>query len=134
MITTTRITTAFITNPARDYPEDFQFAASGKSNVFAFKRGGAIADVIVFGFVARSNISRGKTYERQGRTLLFKNIEIILIEEEGERLLAMLSMVSALGPLQLATSQQGAVTFSTRHTVVDEYGNDLEGTLPVLDI
>ena len=129
MITTTRITTAFITNPARDYPEDYQFVTLGKSKVLAFKNGGSIADAVIFGFVADSNIVRGKTYTRNNQAFLVKSLDVVPIEREGDRFLAMLSMVADSKPMLLKTSKDGAISFATRHTAIDENGKPAEGTL-----
>lgn len=115
--------TAFITNPARDDPDDFMFKAIGQQSIFAFKSGGEVADVIVFGFVMRSSVVEGRTYNANNSTRQIKDIEVIPIAQEGDRLLAMLSMVTGGKIMSLSVTDDGALTFSTKHTMVDESGN-----------
>ncbi|KZV58961.1 hypothetical protein PENSPDRAFT_672689, partial [Peniophora sp. CONT] len=123
LVTTARIMTAFITNPARDDPDDFMFKAIGQQSIFAFKSGGEVADVIVFGFVMRSSVVEGRTYNANNSTRQIKDIEVIPIAQEGDRLLAMLSMVTGGKIMSLSVTDDGALTFSTKHTMVDESGN-----------
>lgn len=123
MVTTSRIMTAFITNPARDDPDDFTFKPMGQQSIFAFKKGGEVADVVVFGFVMRSNVVDGRTYTSNNSTRQLKDLEIVPIAQEGERLLAMLSMVTGGKIISLTSTDDGGINFSTKHTAVDEYGN-----------
>lgn len=118
-----QIKTAFITNPARDDPDDFVFKSIGQQSIFAFKVGGEVADVVVFGFVMRSSVVEGRTYNSNNSTRQLKDIEVIPIAQEGERLLAMLSMATGGKILSLAVTEEGAMTFSTKHTMIDEDGN-----------
>lgn len=116
--------TAFVTNPARDDPDDFVFKPSGQQSILAFKAGGEIADAIVFGFVMRSTVVEGRTHTAGNNgTRLLKDIEIIPIAQEGERLLAMLSMVMGGKIVSLAITDEGGISFATKHTAVDEDGN-----------
>ena len=126
MVSTVRIPSGFITNPARDDPADFHFKASGQSHVLAFKKGGDWADVIVFGFVTKSELVEGRTYNSSGTSRRLKNIEVNVIAQEGERLLAMLSMASGGKPMNLTNTENGAFSFATKHTAVDEYGGEIK--------
>ncbi|KZV58970.1 hypothetical protein PENSPDRAFT_695580 [Peniophora sp. CONT] len=49
----------------------------------------------------------------------------MVLEQDGERLLAMLSMVAGNKTMNLTTSAGGAISFSTKHTSVDESGNQI---------
>lgn len=124
-MTTTRIESGGVTYPARDDPADFIFKAMGTSATLSFKKGGMSADIIVFGFVSNSNLIEGRTYRADGGQKLIKDIEIMVLEQDGERLLAMLSMVAGNKTMNLTTSAGGAISFSTKHTSVDESGNQI---------
>ena len=90
--------TAYIVNPARDDPDHLRLKAFGTSQVFAPTRGsaGEPADLLFYGFVMRSEIIEGRTYTTQsGQTRVLKEAEIVLVAQEGERAMAVLSMVSA---------------------------------------
>ncbi|VDC01716.1 unnamed protein product [Peniophora sp. CBMAI 1063] len=121
-----RIPSGFIGNPARDIPEDYHFRTSGQSQTLSFKKGGDHADILVFGFVTKSEVKTGREYNASGQTRLLKNVEVNLIAQEGERMLAMISMVGGGKKATLLNAEGGSVTFSTKHTPVDEYGDEIK--------
>ena len=72
----------------------------------------------------RSEIIEGRTYTTQsGQTRVLKEAEIVLVAQEGERAMAVLSMVSGGKTWQVPVTENGGVVFSTKHTVADEDGN-----------
>ena len=57
---------------------------------------GQVADLIFFGYVQRSELVHGRTYRSRGGngSRMVKEIEIVLVAQEGERALAFLSTVT----------------------------------------
>lgn len=95
----------------------------GQQSILAFKVGGEVADAIVFGFVMNSSVVEGRTYTVNNTLRQLKDIEIVPIAQEGERLLAMLSMVTGGKIVSLTITDDGGINFSTKHTAIDESGN-----------
>ena len=94
----------------------------------AFKKGSDWADVIVFGFVTKSELIEGRMYNASGTSRKLKSVEVNVIAQEGERLLAMLSMAAGGKPMNLTNTENGAISFATKHTAVDEYGDEIKST------
>ncbi|KZV61311.1 hypothetical protein PENSPDRAFT_671095 [Peniophora sp. CONT] len=126
IVSTVKIPAAFISNPARDHPSGLVLRSSGNGQMVAVDRSpsGEFADVIFFGYIMRSELVEGRTYTSQaGQTRVLKEIEIVLVAQEGERAFAMLSMVTGGKIITLPVTEDGGITFSTKHTTVDEDGN-----------
>ena len=103
--------------------------AYGNGQTLAFKKDSEVAGVFAFGITLRSVIREGRTYKNnQGATRLVKEIEIALVMQEGERLLGMLSMVTGGKTMVLPVTENGGITFSTKHTTVDEDGEEEPGS------
>lgn len=85
---------------------------------------GEVADIVIFGFVLASNIVEGRTYKSAtGTTRVLKELEILPIQQDWERAVAALSMIFGSKLVNLVVTDDGAITFSTKHTTVDEDGN-----------
>ncbi|VDC01044.1 unnamed protein product [Peniophora sp. CBMAI 1063] len=125
-VSTTRIPAAFLGNPARDTPIDYFLKPVGQSQILAFKKGGDNVDALVFGFVTKSDVLQGRTYKGAGVTRLLKSMEVNLLSQEGERLLAMLSMVGGGKPMDLLSLEGGVVSFATKHTPIDDDGVEIK--------
>ena len=123
-ITVVTIPSAVITNPARDHPSRLSQKAFNNGHILAFENG-EIADVIFFGYVTRSILVSGRTYPSPSgkETRLLKELDIVLLAQEGERAFAMLSMATGGKIITLPITEDGGITFSTKHTTVDEDGN-----------
>ena len=120
------VASARLANGARIAPDNLVLRPFGTGSAISFKgaRAGELAGIFVFGFVVSSNIVEGRSYHTaQGQTRVLKEFEIIPIAQEGERLLATLSMICGGKVLTLPVTEAGGLTFSTKHTVVDEDGN-----------
>lgn len=125
-VSTITIPTALVSNPARDHPSRLVMRTSGNGQMAAIERSpsGEFADIIFFGYIMRSELVEGRTYTSQaGQTRVLKEVEIALVAQEGERAFAMLSMVTGGKIITLPVSEDGGITFSTKHTTVDEDGN-----------
>ncbi|KZV61104.1 hypothetical protein PENSPDRAFT_671233 [Peniophora sp. CONT] len=85
---------------------------------------GELADIIVFGFVLSSTLIDGRSYQTpQGQTRVLKELEIMPVQQEFERLSAQLGMCTGGKIITVPVTEEGALTFSTKHTAVDEDGN-----------
>lgn len=87
---------------------------------------GELADVVIYGFVSSSTILEGRTYTTTDRvpvTRVLKELVILPIQQEFERTLAALSMTWGGKNIHLAVTEEGGITFSTKHTAVDEDGS-----------
>ena len=119
-----------MTSPSRDAPSRLMMNTHGNGQTLAFKKDGELAGVVAFGINLRSVVVDGRTYTNaQGATRLVKEIEIALIMQEGERFLAMLSMVTGGKNLVLPVTDNGGISFSTKHTTVDEDGDEEPGSM-----
>ncbi|VDB96796.1 unnamed protein product [Peniophora sp. CBMAI 1063] len=125
---TITVPTALITRPSRDHPKRLSLKQQGPAQLMAFSGsdGGQVADVVFDGYVIRSELRDGRTYEGKRGKMQVKEIEIILIAQEGDRAIAMLSMAGGGKNFQFPVSEDGGIVFSTKHTVVDEEGNGQE--------
>lgn len=93
---------------------------------------GEAADIVFFGFVLESKIIEGRTYVGvQNQTRLLKELIILPLQQEFERSLAALSMVWGGKIITLPVTEDGGITFSTKHTNVDEDGNPTQKSKPV---
>lgn len=87
---------------------------------------GELADIVIFGFVLSSEIIEGRTYQstdRNSQTRVLKELVILPIQQEFERMLAALSMVLGGKIVHLAVTEEGGIAFSTKHTAVNEDGS-----------
>lgn len=117
-----------MSSPARDQPSRFMMKASGTGQALVFKNG-EMAGIYAFGLVVRSALVDGRTYtDSQGKTRQLKEIEIALVMQEGERFLGMLCMAAGGKNHVLSISGRGGITFSTKHTTIDEDGEEIEGS------
>ena len=80
--------------------------------------------ILIFGFVLGSKIIEGRSYTSTlGVTRVLKELEILPLQQDWERALATLSMSLGSKLVNLTVTDEGAVTFSTKHTAVDDDGN-----------
>lgn len=85
---------------------------------------GEVADIVIFGFVLSSTLVEGHQYQTaQGQTRALKELEVLPIQQEFERLTAMLGACTNGKIATIPITEEGALTFSTKHTTVDEDGN-----------
>lgn len=126
VVTIQRISSAFIFNLARIDPKELGFKTQGTGQSL-FTKGavaGELADVVVFGFVIASELIDGRTYIAGGnQTRLLKDLRVLPIQQEWERSQALLGMVYGNKVAHVNVTDDGAITFSTKHTTVDEEGN-----------
>lgn len=126
VVTVQCIPTAMIMNPARVEPKSLVSKVQGSGATICVKGAGAgeAADLIFFGFVISSNVVDGRTYKNsQGQTKVLKELEVMLIQQEAERGFACLSMVLDNKILTCPITDEGALSFSTKHSTIDEDGN-----------
>ena len=134
VVTVVCVPTAHISNPARDDPARLCLKSYGGGSTVSFEHG-QVADLIIFGYVQRSELVHGRTYRsRAGNgSRMVKEIEIVLVAQEGERALAFLSTVTEGKHVTLPVTPDGGLTFSTKHTVFDERDPALKRrTFPIL--
>ena len=87
---------------------------------------GELADIIFFGFVQNSKIIGGRTWTTpKNETKLLKELQILPIQQEYERAMALLSAVLGSKVIVLQVTEDGAINFSTKHTTVSENGQAL---------
>ncbi|KZV64795.1 hypothetical protein PENSPDRAFT_668820 [Peniophora sp. CONT] len=82
LVTTPRIMSSSITNPARDIPTDFKFQKFGASSVLSFREGPCIANVVMFGMVAQSDLIHGRSYPVGLSKHVVKSVDVIPIVRE----------------------------------------------------
>ena len=123
-MTVITVPSAFLTNIARNHPSRLVLKSHNNGQTLAFESG-EVADVIFFGYVTRSILVSGRTYPSPSgkETRLLKELDIVLLAQEGERAFAMLSMATGGKIITLPITEDGGITFSTKHTTVDEDGN-----------
>ena len=134
VVTVVCVPTDHISNPARDDPARLCLKSYGGGSTVSFEHG-QVADLIFFGYVQRSELVHGRTYRsRAGNgSRMVKEIEIVLVAQEGERALAFLSTVTEGKHVTLPVTPDGGLTFSTKHTVFDERDPALKRrTFPIL--
>ena len=123
-----RIPGARIYNLARIRPEDLEEKSSGNGSAIVPKGApaGELADCVWIGFMESSNLIEGRTYSNtQGQSRLLKECQISPLQQEYERSLAVLSTVLKGKMCTLPVTEHGCITFSTKHSSVDENGNAL---------
>lgn len=126
-----QIPTAYMYNAARSPVKTFVDKTFGSGSNICPKgaAAGELADIVVFGFVLESNVIEGRKYsfpgpgQQQTTTRVLKELQIMPLQQDFERLLAVLSMVWGGKVINLTVSEEGGITFSTKHTAVDEDGN-----------
>ena len=64
----------------------------------------------------------GRKYTVNGVTKQLKELQLMMLGQEQERVFAMLSAVSKGKQYTVPVTEGGAFTFSTKHTTVDENG------------
>ena len=119
---------ARIFNLARVSPDDLEERSSGAGTAIASKGApvGELADCVWIGFVESSHLIDGRTYSaRDGLTRALKELHISPVQQEHERAMAALSAVLKGKMVTLPVTEQGAITFSTKHTNVDENGDPI---------
>lgn len=125
-LTVRSIPSVQLVNPGRFTAKMLVPKAQGSGTAMCIKgaAAGEVADVLIFGFVLGSKVVDGRTYTTsQGQNRVLKELEILPIQQEWERTLAVLSMALGSKLVNLAVTEEGAIAFSTKHTTVDEDGN-----------
>lgn len=115
-----------IMNPARVEPKSLVSKVQGSGATICVKGAGAgeAADLVFFGFVLESKLVEGRTYKNmQGQTRILKELDVLPVQQEGERGLACLSMVLDNKIVTCPITDEGAISFSTKHSAIDEDGN-----------
>lgn len=128
MFRTITIPTSSITKPARDHPSRLILKPFGNGHMFALLNApeGEFADCIFDGYIIRSELVEGRQYQSSRGMVQVKELEIVLIAQEGERSFANLCMATGGKNFTLPITDDGGLTFSTKHSVVDEEGNGQE--------
>lgn len=134
-----QIPTAYMYNPGRSPVKSLVDKTFGAGSNICPKGAGAgeLADIIVFGFVLESSLIEGRKYTFPGaggqtQTRALKELQILPLQQEFERTLAVLSMVWGGKIINLNVSEEGGITFSTKHSLVDENGNPEKKSEPHL--
>ena len=125
-----RVPSTYIVNPARDDPDQLCLrnlsrpSAIGEMYSLKYTPVSEPADLIFFGFVASSDLISGRAYMTgSGKARLVKEVEIVLVAQEGQRAMAMLSMAADRKTWQVPVTENGGVMFSTKHTVINDNDN-----------
>ena len=83
-------------------------------------------DCVWIGFIEASSLIDGRTYSNsQGQYRLLKELQISPLQQEYQRSMAALSAILKGKMCTLPVTEQGSITFSTKHSSVDEIGNPL---------
>ncbi|VDB96862.1 unnamed protein product [Peniophora sp. CBMAI 1063] len=126
LATSKNLSKEYMVMGAHASPKDLVFKPAGTGWVLCPKgaASGEAVDFVLLAFVLSSNIIEGRTYKTaQGGTRLLKELELLLIQQDCDRALSVISMVWGGKILNLVVTEDGAITFSTKHTAVDEEGN-----------
>ena len=124
---------ARILHPGRTNPDRLVNHTYGNGSAISWKHAsaGELAGMYMFGFVLESVLLNGRTYQTpQNQTRLIKELKIVMPSPDCERSLAMISMVLGGKVVTLATTEEGGITFSTKHTAVAEEGNPTQKSTP----